>query len=211
MTAPRPASEPMVNAPAPVLAVVGSILLPYLVQSRLAEPDAMVGALALIPAEVPQGRVWPLITVLIVHGGWLHAILNALGALAFGAPVARWFGVRGSGRFLLFYLLCALISSLGYVLLHWGQAGMLVGASGAISGLMGASSRLLDGRGRLAPFASRSVIGMAAAWLVINALMAMNWVDAGTGGAPIAWEAHLFGYAAGLLLIGPFTPRPSAG
>ena len=211
MTASRPAAEPMFNAPAPVLAVVASIVLPYLVQSRLADPDAMVGALALVPAEVPQGRVWPLLSVVVVHGSWLHAILNALGALAFGAPVARGFGVRGGLRFLLFYLLCGLISSLGYVLLHWGQTGALVGASGAISGLMGASSRLLDGRGRLAPFASRTVIGMAAAWLVINGLMAMNWIDAGTGGAPIAWEAHLFGYAAGLLLIGPFTPPPSAG
>ena len=209
MIASRPAAEPMFNAPAPVLAVVASILAAYLVQSRLPDPNAMVGALALVPAEVPQGRVWPLLTVLIVHAGWLHAILNALGALAFGTPVARWFGVGGSGRFLLFYLLCALISSLGYVLLHWGRTDMLVGASGAISGLMGASSRLLDGRGRLAPFASRTVVGMGAAWLVINALMAMNWIDAGTGGAPIAWEAHLFGYAAGLLLIGPFTPRPA--
>ena len=211
MTASRPAAEPMFNAPAPVVAVVASILLPYLVQSRLTDPDAMVGALALVPAEVAQGRVWPLLSVVVVHGSWLHAILNALGALAFGAPVARWLGVRADLRFVLFYLLCALISSLGYVLLHWAQAGVLVGASGAISGLMGASSRLLDGRGRLAPFASRTVIGMAAAWLVINALMAMNWIDAGTGGAPIAWEAHLFGYAAGLLLIGPFTPHSSPG
>ena len=46
---------------------------------------------------------------------------------------------------------------------------------------------------------------MALAWLAINLLMAMRWMDVGAGGAPIAWEAHLIGYAAGLLLIGPFS------
>ena len=73
---------------------------------------------------------------------------------------------------------------------------------------MGASSRLLDpqaGSGGLAPFTSRTVVGMALAWGFINLLMAFGWIAVGGGGAPIAWEAHLFGYAAGLLLIGPFT------
>ena len=84
---------------------------------------------------------------------------------------------------------------------------MLVGASGAISGLMGATSRLIDRRGALASFRSRTVIGMAAAWGFINLLMALRWIDVGSGGAPIAWEAHLFGYAAGLLLIAPFSRR----
>ena len=198
----------MVKLPAPVLLAVAAILLPYLVQSRLGgEPNAMVDLLALVPADVARGRVWPLLTAIFVHGSWLHAIMNALGVMAFGTPVARWFGPRPLGRFLLFYDLCALASSLGYVAVHWGQAVVLVGASGAGYGLMGASSRLLDGRGALAPFASRTVLGMGGACLAINLLLAMNWIDAGQGGAPVAWEAHLFGYAAGLLLIGPFTPR----
>ncbi len=51
---------------------------------------------------------------------------------------------------------------------------------------------------------------MAAAWGFINLLMALRWIDVGSGGAPIAWEAHLFGYAAGLLLIAPFSPRARA-
>ena len=207
MTAARPTAEPLFNAPATVLAVVASIVLTYLMQSLSPDPDAVISALGLSPLQVAQGRVWGLLTVMVVHANWAHALLNALGALAFGTPVARWFGRGQALRFFAFYLVCGVLSSLGYVALHWGRAEVLVGASGAISGLMGATSRLLDRRGALAPFRSRTVLGMAAAWGFINLLMALRWIDVGSGAAPIAWEAHLAGYAAGLLLIGPFSRR----
>ena len=209
MSLTRPRREPLFNAPAPVLALVAMILCGYALQSGPVGSEAAFQALALVPAQVAHGRLWELFTVLLVHGSWVHAGLNAIGLLAFGTPVARWFGTGRWLRFLGFYLACALVSSGGYVLVHWESGVALVGASGAISGMMGATSRLLDRRnalarqGALAPFRSRTVIAMAGAWLLINLLMALRWIDAGAGGAPIAWEAHLFGYAAGLLLIGP--------
>ena len=210
MSAPPRPAEPLINAPLPVVIVVASILGGYLLQTLAPDHSAVMRTLGLVPADVAQGRLWPLLTVMIVHGGWSHAGLNALGALAFGTPVARRFGGTDALRFLAFYLLCGLIASLGYVGLHWGQRVVLVGASGAISGLMGAASRLIDRRDALAPFLSRTVLAMAAAWLVINLLIAMRWIDIGAGQAPVAWEAHLAGYAAGLLLIGPFMRAPGA-
>jgi membrane associated rhomboid family serine protease len=39
-------------------------------------------------------------------------------------------------------------------------------------------------------------------WVVVNLLIAFTGLDVGQGSQPVAWEAHLFGYAAGLLLIG---------
>jgi membrane associated rhomboid family serine protease len=202
----RPDREPAFNAPWPVLAIAATILLAYLVQSSLGPSNPMVGAMALVPAELGPGRWWTPLTVVLVHGGWVHAGLNALGALAFGTPVARWFGPGGAGRFLLFYGVCAIAASIGYVALHQGQAAPLVGASGAISGLMGASARLLDRPGRLAPLGARTVLAMTLAWIAVNGLLALGWIDVGQGGAPVAWDAHLIGYATGLLLIGPFTP-----
>ena len=193
----------MLNVPGPVLAVVASIVLPYLLESFA--PAPLVDGFGLSPVDVAQGRLWPLFTVMLVHASWAHAGLNALGVLAFGPPVARWFGAGRWTRFLIFYVVCGLLSSLAYVAIHWGRAVLLVGASGAISGLMGASSRLLDQRGRLAPFRSRTVISMAGAWLVINLLLALRLIDVGAGGEPVAWEAHLAGYAAGLLLISPIS------
>ncbi len=100
------------------------------------------------------------------------------------------------------------LSSLGFAALHPDAAVLLVGASGAVSGLMGAASRLIDRRaaalnGGLAPFRNRTLIAMAAAWIVVNALAALVGFGVLTGDQPIAWEAHLFGYAAGLLLVAP--------
>ncbi len=45
---------------------------------------------------------------------------------------------------------------------------------------------------------------MTAAWVVVNLLIAVVGFAPGAGGMPVAWEAHLFGYAAGLVLVTPF-------
>jgi membrane associated rhomboid family serine protease len=47
------------------------------------------------------------------------------------------------------------------------------------------------------------VVAMGLSWIFVN--LAIGWVGLGgvTAGQPIAWEAHLAGYAAGLVLIGP--------
>jgi membrane associated rhomboid family serine protease len=44
---------------------------------------------------------------------------------------------------------------------------------------------------------------MGAAWIVVNLLIAVTGYAPGAEGASVAWEAHLGGFAAGLLLIGP--------
>src|SRR5690606_20824652 len=103
---------------------------------------------------------------------------------------------------------------LGFAALHWGQAAALIGASGAASGLMGAAARLIGGGGRVGPVFSQSVTGMGLAWLIVNAIMALapGGLVPGVGQtASVGWEAHLVGFAAGVLLIGPFgrlAPRP---
>ncbi len=221
MTHERPgADQPAFRAPWPVAAVVACIVGGYAVQSALGDPAWIDAAMGFSARELAAGRWSGLVTALFVHAGWTHALLNALGALAFGAPVARLFGSRpqGVGAFFGFYLGCGVVGSLGYALVTPGSGAVLVGASGAISGLMGAASRLLDGAGRgsastLAPFTSRTVIGMALAWIAVNLLLARFGFGIGTVGAPIAWQAHLFGYAAGLLLVAPLARlvrRPGA-
>lgn len=201
--------EPMFRAPAPVILLVAALIGAYLLQ-RLIGSDAMIERFAFSPASLGKGRWGGLVSALFLHGSWAHVLMNALGALAFGAPVARLLGARAGGvlGFIAFYLTCGVLSCLGYALLHPGSPNLLVGASGAVSGLMGAASRLIE-RGRrtapggLAPFTSPTVIGMAVSWVIVNGLIGLIGFGPGTGGAPVAWEAHLFGYAAGLFLIAP--------
>jgi membrane associated rhomboid family serine protease len=200
----RPPREPAVRAPWPALLLAASFLVLYPLQSFVGS-DLVVSALGFSPLDLAHGRLYVLVTALFVHGGWAHAFLNALGSLAFGAPVARLFGKGAAGvlGFFAFFLICGAISSLGYAALHWGAPYVLVGASGAVSGFMGAASRLMEGPW-LSRFTSRPVLSMAAAWVLVNLIVAMVGLGAVAGDAPIAWEAHLVGYAAGLLLVGPF-------
>ena len=197
-----PAREPMVRAPWPVLALVGAILLAYALQSALLPTPVAAARFGFASDDPAQGRWSGLLTALFVHGSWAHAGFNALAALAFGAPVARMTGrgPRGVAVFAAFYLVCGALASLVYAAV--APPGFLVGASGAIAGLMGAASRLdpRDPSARLVPLTARPVLGMAAGWVVVNLLIGLAGIDLGAAGAPVAWQAHLGGYAAGLLL-----------
>jgi membrane associated rhomboid family serine protease len=201
----RPAPEPMVNAPWPVVVTTVSIVVLYFLQTRF---PFVVDALAFSPDMLLKGQYIGLVSSQFLHGGWAHALMNAAFVLAFGAPVARYFGPRAGGAlvFFLFYLLCGVLACLGFAALHWGQQAAMVGASGAASGLMGAAARLIGGHGRPGPLFSQAVTGMGGAWIVINVIMAFTGgaLIPGAGDAGVAWEAHLAGFAVGVLLIGPF-------
>lgn len=198
--------EPAIRAPWPALLVAASAPLGYALQHLGGDPLAAAARFGFRPALLDHGGWTGLLTSLFVHGGWAHALLNALAALAFGAPVARRFGATAAGAaaFAVFFVLCGVLGSLGFALWPGRADTVLAGASGGVAGLMGASSRMLVPPGaRLAPLLSRPVATMAAAWLVTNLALALVGLDVATAGAPVAWQAHLAGYAAGLLLIGP--------
>ena len=209
---PPPAEPPprAFNAPWPPLLISALIVALYGLQSAGGRPEAAAERFGFAPARLAQGDWTGVVTALFVHGGWAHAILNSLGALAFGAPLARLFGARAAGALLFFgfFIGCGVLANLGYAGLHAGSPYLLVGASGGVSALMGGASRLVDpryrdGRSGLAPFRSRTVVSMALSWIAINLAVAVVGLGALSGGAPIAWEAHLIGYAAGLLAVGP--------
>lgn len=203
----EPVREPMFNAPWQALALVAVIVGGYAVQSRF-PIDLVAAHLAFSPSALVDGRWWTLLTALFVHGNWGHALMNAAFALAFATPVARFLGsgARGAIGFFGFYLVCGVLSSLGYAVLHLGSPAALVGASGAISGLMGAASRLIAGGGRIGRIFSSAVIGMGVAWIAVNLLVGVigSGFVPGADGAGIAWEAHVAGFVAGVLLFRPF-------
>jgi membrane associated rhomboid family serine protease len=201
-----PAREPVFNAPWPAMALVVVIIGGYALQARLS--PSQIDAWVFAPTALGRGEWRTLFTAIFLHGNWAHAITNAAMALAFATPLARFLGegARSAFAFFAFYLLCGALGNLGYAALHSGSAAGIVGASGAVSGLMGAVARLLGGHGRLGPLTSKPVLGLGGALLAVNLLIALlgsSWAP-GAGGAGIAWEAHLAGFLAGLLLITPF-------
>ena len=197
----QPVREPAFNVPLVVLLIVLSMPTLFFFQRDL--PD-MGMSMAFAPIDLEQGRWGGLLTAMLLHGGWTHAIMNAVAALAFGTPVARLFGDKiGPTVFLLFYIGCGVLAALGYGLIHWGSAEPMVGASGAVFGLIGAATRLLGGQGRVLPMTDRHVIGAAIAWMAVNAVTGLIGYAPGAEGARIAWEAHAVGCVVGFLAIGP--------
>jgi membrane associated rhomboid family serine protease len=207
----------MFNAPWTAVALVAVIVVGYAIQSRL--PEFQLFPFVFSPTALVRGAWWTPLTAVFLHGSWTHAITNAALVLAFGTPVARLFGTRPRGvvGFFAFYMACGVLASLGFAALHWGSEDGMVGASGAASGLVAAAARMVAGRGRLGPIFAPFVLTMGAAWLVVNLLVAgvmfagaSNLIP-GAGGAGVAWEAHLAGFLAGMLLVGPFAKLAGRG
>jgi membrane associated rhomboid family serine protease len=204
--------ERAINAPWTVAALIFALLVAHGVRV-LTHTDAE--PFAATSADLAAMRPLPFVTYQFVHGGWAHVLVNAAFVLAFGAPVGRYLGSgwRGAPAFFAFFLLCGVIAGVGYGLMtdvvaaivHTPQTGWaLVGASGSASGLMGGAVRLMQGHGRVGSLRGRTVAGMSAAWIVINIILGVTGLSPGAGEAPVAWEAHIIGFFAGLLLIGPF-------
>lgn len=202
-------------APAVTVAVAASMPVLYLLQTRL--PDGGL-SLAFVPATLWAGGWWPgLLTSMFLHWGWSHVAMNAVGAFAFGPPIARLMaGPKGVAGFLLFYVLCGIVAAAGYSLVHPDSRNILVGASGAVFGLMGAAMRRLGRkkRGGLRSLSDKRFLTPAAAVMAVNAATGLIGLAPGMTGVQIAWEAHAFGFIFGALLISPwaklFGPAPSA-
>lgn len=195
----------MFNAPLVSVLVAFSIPALYFLQGWLSDGGF---SLAFRPASLAEGTWWPgLLAAMFLHAGWTHAGMNAVGAIAFGPPVARLMpGVRGAVGFLLFYIVCGVVGMLGYGLVHAASHDVVVGASGAVFGLTGAAIRLLGRRdGVLRPLTDRRVLVMSAILMGVNLAVGLIGLVPGGEGGGIAWEAHAFGFLFGLLLIGPWS------
>ena len=198
---PRPPREKIFNAPFLPLLIAASMPVLFYLQERL--PDQGL-SMAFVPSELWRGEWTGLFTSMLLHGNWPHVTMNAVGALAFGAPVGRLME-RGPGPlvFILFYIAAGAVAALGYGLVHPNSMAPLVGASGAVFGLIGAATRLMGGHWRVLPLFHPMVLKASAAWMAVNLIVGLIGLAPGADGARIAWEAHAVGFLFGILAIGP--------
>lgn len=217
--------QPVFRAPAVVISLIALLAAAH--GARMLMPAnlsaEMIDQFAFIPARYshaflvthnvdPGGwlaRGVPFVSYMALHNDFTHLVINSLWLLAFGPIVARRFG---GILFLLFFLVCGVAGALTHLAFNWGSLAPVIGASGAISGLMAAGLRLLPsqapwahaGEEKLAPIFSRQILVFTLIWMAINLVAGLTGLGVGGEAGLIAWQAHLGGYLAGLLLAGPF-------
>lgn len=177
-----------------------------------------------IGAALPGGPAaawWSFVTYAALHADWAHLIFNGLWLAAFGSPLAWRFGTL---RFLVFSVLGAVAGALLFFALNPGALTPMIGASAAISAHMTGASRFVffaggplhgsDGplvyRQPVPPFAAamsdRRVMAFLATWFGLNLLFGLWAGQSAFAAGSIAWEAHIGGFLAGLLLFNAFDP-----
>lgn len=206
--------QPAFNAPASVLILIGVLIAAHMARVWSPHPGEIANAYALVPlaytAQAPLlGRLVTPFSHMFLHIDSTHLAVNCLWLLVFGSVIARRFG---AAPFFLYFLLCGLAGAAFFVAMDWGQDVGAIGASGAISGLMGGAFRMIRLREPylnsavlpLEPLFSRQVLTVSAVWLALNLVTGYFGLGLVGAGQAIAWQDHMGGYFAGLLLAGPF-------
>ena len=219
--------QPIFNLPPAVSWTAGTLIALYVIFLLLPEATQYAVQLdyAFIPARlgglppeaghlIHDGPLWSMLTMVShagLHGGTTHLVFNVLWLLAFATPVVR---AVGTVRYLILFVLSAMAGAAVYWAVDPGAVVIVIGASGAVSGMMGAALRYLfanepgkPATRRLAPLTNPRLLMFAGGWLVINLIFGLVGFGAGGENVQIAWQAHVGGFLAGLLLIPLFDHR----
>lgn len=183
---------------------------------------------ALVDLTFPGGsgaKVWSFVTYSLLHANLTHLGFNVLWLLPFGSALARRFGTL---RFFLFMAVTAVAGALAHLVTHEHAVAPMIGASASVSGAMAAAIRFAFVRGSFLSFnrgdaeaAARvpalsltralrnpRVLAFLLVWFGVNILFGIGSIAIGTDGASVAWQAHMGGFIAGLLLFAFFDPVP---
>lgn len=219
----QPPREPAINLPPAILVFCAVLVAIHAVRAWLLSPeqdDWSIVLFGFFPSRygdavsalpVPLAAWWSPITYSFLHADWMHLAVNMIWLVAFGTPLVRRIGAMRA-------CVLAVVASVAGAGLHYafhvGEEVPVIGASAVVSGFMGAAARFAfqGGRGGLLnvdgpalslrqSFSDPRFLTFMAVWLGINFLF-------GSGVAPvmgetgeIAWQAHVGGFLAGVLLF----------
>ncbi len=220
---------PAFDVPLVVAGLIGFLILIHVLRviGGQSMESWMNGVLAFIPErfqsgtqieQTPGSKWWSFLTSGFIHLDWLHLGFNCVWLLVFGTPVTR---VLGSWRFLLLFSVATIAGSAAILASHWGERLYLLGASGGVSGLTAAAIPIMygiagDPRTRqlihalsLPAYANNvRALTFTVVWFALQIIpqWATGTSSLVTGTAflderPIAWEAHLGGFVAGLIMF----------
>lgn len=150
-----------------------------------------------IPLNYSSGALPPAsllspFTYMFLHGGWMHLIFNAVMILAIGSFAEKAFGMKKM-------LIILIGSSLGGALLHFAlnmhSEAPVIGASGAVSGLFAMALIIMYRNGQMGKLSKHGAMPIIALWAGLLVVMGLF------SGSNVAWQAHLGGFFAGLMIL----------
>jgi membrane associated rhomboid family serine protease len=168
-------------------------------------------------------KVWTFVTYSLLHANLSHIGFNVLWLLPFGSALARRFGAI---RFFSFMAVTAVAGALAHLVTHEHAVAPMIGASASVSGTMAAAIRFAFVKGSFLSFSrgdadaaarvpalslmralrNPRVLGFLAVWFGVNIVFGIGSIAIGADGASVAWQAHIGGFFAGLLLFSLFDP-----
>jgi membrane associated rhomboid family serine protease len=183
--------------------------------------DPVLAAAVGLPGSA-GAEIWSFVTYALIHADIWHLGLNVVWLLPFGSALARRFG---PGRFLGFMAVTAAAGAAAHLAAHFGEVYPMVGASAAISGAMAAAMRFAFQRGGpltawhtqdeasyripavslLGSLRDPRFLAFVAVWFGINAIFGLGGLQLDNGQS-VAWEAHIGGFVAGVVLFSLFDP-----
>ncbi len=222
--------QPVFNLPRIVVVFAAVLVAVHAIRVWVLSDDQnlwLILSAAFLPARYGAGAEtlpvaaaawWSPVTYAFIHGDWSHLFINLLWMAAFGAAVARRLG---AARFVALSAVCAIAGAGLHLVFHFGEPIPVIGASAVVSGLMACAARFAFTPGRAAiadnvhrpvlslvdSFANRSFLVFVGIWFALNFLFGSGVVPVGfdrAGEAGIAWQAHIGGFLAGLVLFSWF-------
>jgi membrane associated rhomboid family serine protease len=196
----------------------------FLIQNSMSsfELERFLAHFALIPAryfdliargnaDLAPDNLLPFLTMMFLHGGWLHIIFNMWTLWLFGPTIEDRLG---HGRFLVFYLVCGITAAVAHVVFNPTSTVPALGASGAIAGVLGCFMGLfpLSRVVVVVPivfiplFFEVPAFVFIGLWFLIQLFQGTVELFLPSAGGGVAWWAHIGGFVAGLVLI-PFVQR----
>jgi membrane associated rhomboid family serine protease len=201
--------------------------------NRIAAGDELRAQIAAAFLGDGTAQWWTVLTYAFLHGSWMHVGINCLWLVAFGGAVAKRLSTI---RFLALLAVCSVAGAAVHYITHIADLEPVVGASAAVSGAMGAATRFMfqtgaplgAGFGRrgsndrddlmrlpaltlFQTLTDRRTLTFIVIWFLSNLVFGVSGAMPGLGDATVAWEAHVGGFLAGLLLFGWFDPAPKPG
>jgi membrane associated rhomboid family serine protease len=235
---PDPPREPILTLPSALTAYIALIAVIHLRVLLPAEwENWTIDVFGFIPKRYdstllnitfPGGegaKVWTFVTYSLLHANLTHIVFNVLWLLPFGSALARRFGAL---RFYLFMAVTAAAGALAHLLTHEHAIAPMIGASASVSGTMAAAIRFAFVKGSFLSFSrgdadaaakvpalslSRAlrdgrVLAFLTIWFGVNLIFGIGSIAIGADGASVAWQAHIGGFLAGLVLFSLFDPVP---